>query len=304
MALKNVIQVGATGTLGPTVLEALIASKKFNVTVGTRDASSSHSFPAGVKVVQMTIRPAHLSLLEQIQTAVVDAAVEAGVSHIIPSNFGGDLASHRNPVVEFKLRVKSTSKALAEGKSAIPPSALAFSSTGFLIPRTALTIGFFGIDLVNKKAVLLNDGNSKLDVTNLSSIAETIVTILSKPDLVKNRLALIHDLFISQNDVLKIVEEELGTKFEVSHINTEDLRRQSEAGLATGDPAAVFGLIKAAAWGSDSPCAWGVDDDSKVLGHAPKDLRGCRQGLDPVEAISLNEVEIMYFLNISIFAFP
>lgn len=143
----------------------------------------------------------------------------------------------------------------------------------FLIPRTALTIGFFGIDLVNKKAVLLDDGNSKLDVTNLSSIAETIVTILSKPDLVKNRLALIHDLFISQNDVLKIVEEELGTKFEVSYINTEDLRRQSEAGLATGDPAAVFGLIKAAAWGSDSPCAWGVDDDSKVLGHAPKDLR-------------------------------
>ena len=120
---------------------------------------------------------------------------------------------------------------------------------------------------------MLNDGNFKLNVTNLESIADTIVTILTKPDLVKNRLALIHDLYISQNEVLKIAEEELGAKFEVTHVNTEDLRRQSEAGLATGDPGAVFGLIKAAAWGPDSPCAWGVDDDSKVLGHAPKDLR-------------------------------
>lgn len=86
----------------------MIASKKFHVTVGTRDASSS-SFPAGVKVVQIdyssqaslisafngqdavvvTIGNLNLALLEQIQMAVVDAAVAAGVSHIIPSNFGG-----------------------------------------------------------------------------------------------------------------------------------------------------------------------------------------------------------------------
>lgn len=140
-------------------------------------------------------------------------------------------------------------------------------------PGTALTIGFIGVDLVNKKAVLLNDGNFKLNATNLSSIAEAIVTVLSKPDLVKNRLCLIHDLFISQNEVLKVAEEELGAKFEVSYVNTEDLRRESEAGFAAGDPTAIFGLVKATAWGSDSPCAWGVDDDSKILGLAPKDLR-------------------------------
>ena len=58
----------------------------------------------------------------------------------------------------------------------------------------------------------------------------------------------------------------------VSYVNTGDLRRESEAGLAIGDPA-VFGLNKSAAWGLDSPCASGVDDDGKVLGHAPKDLR-------------------------------
>lgn len=120
---------------------------------------------------------------------------------------------------------------------------------------------------------MLNDGNFKLNVTNLSSIAETVVTVLSKPELVNNRPALIHDMFISQNDVLKVAEEELGARFEVSYVNTEDLKRESEAGLATGDPAAIYGLIKAMAWGPDSPSAWGVDDDSKVLGNAPKDLR-------------------------------
>jgi len=287
MALKNVIQLGATGTLGSAVLEGLIASKKFNVTVGTRDASSS-SFPAGVKVVQIdyssqaslvsafkgedaiiiTIGNLNLALLEQLQMAVVDAAVAAGVSHIIPSNFGGDIVSHRNPAMEFKIRVEEyLQKLSSEGK--ISYTAIA---TGIFF-NWALTIGFLGIDLVNKKAVLLNDGNLKINVTNLSSIAETVVTVLSKPDLVKNRLALIHDMFISQNDVLKVVEEELGAKFEVTYVNTEDLRRESEAGLAAGDPAAVYGLIKAMAWGPDSPSAWGVDDDSKVLGNTPKDLR-------------------------------
>jgi len=287
MALKNVIQLGATGTLGSAVLEGLIASKKFNVTVGTRDASSS-SFPAGINVVQIdyssqpslisafknqdavviTIGTPDMALLEQIQMAVVDAAVAAGVSHIIPSNFGGDNISHRNPAMEFKIRVEEhIEKLSSEGK--ISYTAI---GTGIFF-NWALTIGFLGIDFVNKKAVLLNDGNLKINVTNLSSIAETVVTVLSKPDIIKNRLALIHDMFISQNDVLKVVEEELGVKFEVSYVDTEDLRRESEAGLATGDPTAVYGLIKAMAWGSDSPCAWGVDDDSKVLGNAPKDLR-------------------------------
>jgi len=287
MALKNVIQVGATGTLGPAVLHALTASKKFNVTVGTRDASKG-SFPAGVKVVQIdyssheslvdafkgqdavvvTIGNHNPALLEQIQMAVVDAAVAAGVSHIIPSNFGGDIAAHRTVVLEFKIRVEEHLQRLASAGK-ISYTAI---GTGIFFDW-ALTIGFLGIDLTNKKALLLNDGNFKLNVTNLSSVADTIVRILTNPDRVKNRLALIHDLYISQNDVLKIAEEEVGAKFEVSSITTDDLKSQSEAALATGDPAAIFGLIKAAAWGADSPCAWGEDDDNKVLGHPPKDLR-------------------------------
>jgi len=269
------------------VLEALIASKKFKVTVGTRDASN-HSFPEGVEVVQIdyssqeslvsafkgqdavvvTIGNHNPALLEQIQMEVVNAAVAAGVTHIIPSNFGGDLALHRNPVLEFKIRVEEhLDKLSSEGK--INYTAI---GTGIFF-NWGLMNGFLGFDLVNKKATLLNDGNLKLNFTNLSTIAEAITTILSNPGLIKNRLALIHDVFVSQNDILKVAEEELEAKFEVSYVNTEDLRRKSEAGLPTGDPAAVVGLIQATVWGPDSPCAWGVDDDSKVLGHATKDLR-------------------------------
>jgi len=198
-----------------------------------------------------------------------------------------DIAAHRNPVVEFKLRVEERlDKLSSEGKISYTAigtgiffdwgdvdSSYTHTSCFFLILTTALKIGFFGIDLLNKKALLLNDGNLKLNLTSLSSTAGAIVTILSNPNLIKNRCALIHDLFISQNDVLKVVEEELGAKFEVSYLSTNNLQRQSEAALAAGDSTAVFGLIKAAAWGPDSPCAWGVDDDSMTLGHPPKDLR-------------------------------
>jgi hypothetical protein len=104
------------------------------------------------------------------------------------------------------------------GKLVILPSALVYFSIGvmwilrtltlsvFLILCTALKIGFFDL----KKALLLNNGSLKLNPTSLSSVAGAIITILSNPNLIKNRCALIHDLFISQNDALKVVEEELG----------------------------------------------------------------------------------------------
>ncbi|KAE9390848.1 NAD(P)-binding protein [Gymnopus androsaceus JB14] len=286
MSLKNIIQVGATGTLGPSVLQALIASNKFNVTVGTRDASGT--FPAGVKVVQIdyssqeslvkafsgqdavivTIGNHNPALLEEIQMAIVDAAVTAGVKHLIPSNFGGDLEAHRTDVLDFKIRVEEKlAKLASEGK--ISYTAI---GTGIFFDW-ALMIGFLGVDLTTKKASLLNDGNFKLNVTKLSTVAQVIIKILSSPETVKNRRALVHDFYISQRELLKVAEEETGAIFEVSSMTTEELLATSLKAMGAGDPMAIYGLIKAAAWGADSPTAWGVDDDSKVLEVVPKDLR-------------------------------
>ncbi|KAJ7572647.1 hypothetical protein C8J56DRAFT_583953 [Mycena floridula] len=287
MALKNIIQLGASGTVGTPVLEALVASKKFNITVGTRDASTG-LFPANVKVIQVdysshhslvdafkgqdavlvTLGTYNIALLEKIEMSIIDAAVSAGVSHIIPSNFSGEVMSHRFPVMEPKSRVEDyLTKLASQGKINFTPI-----GTGTFFDWT-LTNGTIGIDFVNKKALLMDNGDRKINGTNVSTIATAVVAILSEPDLVSNRLAKIHDFFVSQRDILQVAEEELGIKFEVTHESSEDLTRKYEAGLADWDPTSVFTLIRAMAWGPNSPCAWGIDDDSKALGLSPKDLR-------------------------------
>ncbi|KAJ7583543.1 hypothetical protein C8J56DRAFT_212082 [Mycena floridula] len=288
MALKNIIQLGATGTVGRPVFEALVASTKFNITVGTRDASIG-SFPVDVKVVQVDYlshqslvdafkgqdavvitlgTSSNIALMEKIEVSIIDAAVSAGVSHIIPSNYGGDFVTHRVSVMEPKIRTEEYLARLAsQGKINFTPIATGpFFDWG-------LTTGFIGIDLVTKKAVLMDNGDRKVNVTNVPTIAAAVVAVLSTPDLAMNRLAKIHDLFVSQRDILQAIEQELGAKFEVTHISSEDLNSKYEAGLAHWDPTSVFALIRAAAWGPNSPCAWGVDDDSKALGLSSKDLK-------------------------------
>jgi len=128
---------------------------------------------------------------------------------------------------------------------------------------------FLGIDLVNKKATLIDNGSLKVNHTTLSSIGDAIVGILSKPASVKNREVRIHDFYVSQQEILKIAEEELG-KFEVTNVSSSELTRTSEA---AGNFEALYGLVKVATWGPTSSAAWGVEDDSKSLGLKAKDLR-------------------------------
>ncbi|KAJ7572639.1 hypothetical protein C8J56DRAFT_988685 [Mycena floridula] len=282
MALKNIIQLGAAGTVGKPVLEALVASKKFNVTVGTRDASNG-SFPAKVKVIKVdylshdglvdafkgqdavliTLGTYNLDLLEKIEMTIIDAAVSAGVSHIIPSHFGSDLISHPFPVMEPKSRIE---KYLAKLALQAKINFTSFATGPFF--DWGLTTGFIGIDLVNKKAVLVDNGDQKVNVTSVPTIAAAVLAVLSSPEILTNRVVKIQDFFLSQRDILQVAEEELRTKFEVTHVSSADLKRKYyEAGFADWDP------ITAEVWGPDSPSAWGVYDDSEPLGLLPKNLK-------------------------------
>ena len=121
---------------------------------------------------------------------------------------------------------------------------------------------FLKIDLKNKTATLIDDGTTKLDLTTVDSIVDAIISIISDPEAFKNRTLLIHDFFASQRDVLQVAEQVLGTKFEISHIDSETLEKETE------EPP----LIQAAMIGKTSTAGWGEDDDSKALGLKKKDI--------------------------------
>ncbi|KAJ7583069.1 hypothetical protein C8J56DRAFT_240424 [Mycena floridula] len=126
MSIKNVLLVGVSGSLGSAILNAFIASEKFNLTVLSREDSTA-TFPSQFQVIKVDYGSqaalvnamkgqdaAVLSLnipngdeLEKVHDTLVDAAIQAGVSHIIPANFTADISKppgSLEPVFASKVR--------------------------------------------------------------------------------------------------------------------------------------------------------------------------------------------------------
>ncbi|KAJ7577820.1 hypothetical protein C8J56DRAFT_1007091 [Mycena floridula] len=284
--IKNVILVG------PAILDTFIASGKFNLTILSREASTA-TFPTDVKVLKVdygsqaalvnamkgqdaAVLALNITNEDQakIQDNLVDAAIEAGVSHIIPSSYTTDISKppgSLEPVFAPKARSEARLQKLAkEGK--IKWTTI---TTGTFFDWGLAVVPILGIDLTNRCAVLIDDGRVKIHHTNLSTIADAAIVILTNPDIVFNRSVFIHDFFVSQREILEIAEEELGTKFEIVEVDSEVLYRDSLAALEGGDASAALGIIQASVWGAKRPSsgAWDIEDDSEVLGLIRKDLR-------------------------------
>jgi hypothetical protein len=112
-------------------------------------------------------------------------------------------------------------------------------------------------------------------MTLLDSIAQAVVSIISDPITFKNRPLRIHDFFVSQNEILSILEEETGTKFEVEEVDLDGLVKKAAERLAQGEVTEenIYTVIKGHVLGESSSAQWGEDDDSVLAGLTKKDLR-------------------------------
>ncbi|KAJ7586387.1 hypothetical protein C8J56DRAFT_1051761 [Mycena floridula] len=262
MTIKNVLLVGVSGALGPAFLTALTTSGKFNITVLSRETSTAIYDPK-VKVLKVdygsqaalvdAMKGQDAAVLAfgvnveedaKVQDSLIDAAIVAGVSHIIPSSYITDI-----------------SKPPGSGRQ----NQFTVINIGPFFDWGLVVVPFLGIDLTNKRAVLIDGGRVKINHTLVPTVAKAVVAILTKPDVAVNRSALIHDFFVSQRDIVEVAEKELGTKFEIIEVDSDELSRTSWEKLAAGDGLAAAGKPSSAAWNSE-------DDDTKVLGLMQKDL--------------------------------
>ncbi|KAJ7593781.1 hypothetical protein C8J56DRAFT_1001932 [Mycena floridula] len=257
--IKNVIQLGASGSLGVPLLQALQSSGKFNISVLTRESSTS-TFPEGIKVIRADYS-SHQSLvdalkgqdaavitfpgdpsMEKTQRAVFDAAIEAGVSHIIPSSFGNDIANEPGKsLLMYAPKVESENylrKLAAEGKISYTTIYNgAFLDWALLSPGGSL----LGIDLVKKKAALIDEGTTKLMYTNLATVCDA---------------------------------EELEATFEVVQVDSGELAQTGKKEYAAGNKMGILSMLRALVWSKNGRVAvWDVEDDSEALGLREKDLR-------------------------------
>ncbi|KAK2034436.1 NAD(P)-binding protein [Colletotrichum zoysiae] len=216
----NVALLGK-GYLGSAILTELV-NAGFNVTVLGRSDSVKEGLPAGVvfKVVDYaSIDSLALALQGQdvavstvskggmlTQSTAIDACIKAGVKRYIPSDWGSfttdpaahsELAGVLGPIFETQRYVIEKARA-GEIEYTI------FSVGGFTDYFAHLPIAF---DYDNKSAELYDDGKHGFSSTSIASIGKAVVGALKNPEATKNRNLKIHELVLSQAQLLALAKK-------------------------------------------------------------------------------------------------
>ncbi|TGO66233.1 hypothetical protein BOTNAR_0065g00190 [Botryotinia narcissicola] len=285
--IKNVAISGAAGALGKPIFEALVQSNKFNITVLTR-STSTRTYPSSVTVLPVdfdSIPSLTAALQSQKIDAVVstvgtegflgqklliDAAVAAGVTRFIPSEFGSDLSHPKTkalPVFGHKVEVCSHIEALAAKN---PSFTYTYIRNGAFLDW-GLEHNFI-LDVTSGNPSIYDGGDGLFSTTTLETVAQAVVAVLSKLEETKNRAVYIEDLQTSQNRLLSIAKKVAPEKkWEAVPVKTADILKSSNEKLAKGEITmeVMVGYILVSLFGEGYPTRW-EKSDNELLGLKEK----------------------------------
>lgn len=209
----------ASGDLGSPILQALIDSKAFEVTVLTRKSSTAQ-FPTSVRVlhvdyssvpdltVALTGQDAVVSALAidamDTQLPLVEASVAAGVKRFVPSEFGADTDNpnaSKLPVYQPKIAVH---QALQGQAAASPDFTYTLICNGVFLDW-ALAYGFL-LRFDSESPPFYDGGDRPFSTTTLASVGQAVVGVLRHVDETRNRVVYVHDLVTTQRKILSIAQ--------------------------------------------------------------------------------------------------
>ncbi|KAI8944791.1 hypothetical protein F4801DRAFT_170438 [Xylaria longipes] len=231
--ITNVALAGATGNLGPAILEQLLKAG-FQVTVLTRQGSTNKP-PASV-----TVKPVDYDSVESLTTALqgqdavvstlgpealsrqlnlVEAAVKAGVKRFLPSEFGSDTTNAKNANLAVFGHKIATHKALVKE-----------AANGNISYTTIVNGPFFdwgmkvGLILnAKEKSISIYDGGERhFSTTTLESIGKAVVGVLKKPEETKNRAVYVQNAAPTLKQLKAIAEKVTGTTWQGKEVSIEN----------------------------------------------------------------------------------
>lgn len=293
----------------------------FEVTVITRlESQATFTDKVTVKRIDITSKEAvesvlqsHDALVSTIspaavgdQKTIIDAAVAAKVRRFLPSEFGVDTRRTEEKSLGWILANKlSVTDYLAEVAKKNPW----FSWTGLAvglffdwvrshyrqyvqrifilqIKQGIKTQFLLGINAKDKTGTIVDSGNKPYAATHVSFIGEAVAAILKKPEETANKYLSIFSFAITQNEVLKIFEEETGSKFQIAQLKGSDLIKAATDSVAKGDYGnSVVPFVQYTFLADDSK-------DPVDIGKNDADLLGIKDNLSLRESIKKELSEI------------
>lgn len=276
---KNIAVAGATGNLGPAIVNALV-NNAFQVVALSR-SGKTEGLPSSVKTVKVDYDSktsvvnalkdnkidAIVSNLPQHhqQPAFIDAAIEAGVERFLPSDFGSNVSGNANtaklPVFKGKLL---THEYLKKKESEIEWTIIA---NGVFLDW-GLEKGFL-INTHGGPTALFDDPNKKVSTTTLADVGKAVAGVLKHPAETKNRSVFVQSTSISQNELVAIakkVKPEL--EIQTENVDTEELLKTSYGLLEKGEEimTAMFNFLKVSIFNKNYGSDWNDKNNNALLG--------------------------------------
>ncbi|KAK8021339.1 NAD(P)-binding protein [Apiospora arundinis] len=210
-SITKVALAGATGNLGPAILDQLLAAG-FQVKVLTRQ-SSNHKFPSSVEVApvdydsldslvaalkgQDAVVSTLASLALEKQILLAEAASKAGVKRFIPSEFGSNSVA-----VQDALKREAVKAGSGDGMS------YTLVVNGPFLDW-AVRIGWLA-NLKTREIDLWDGGDRVFSTTTLASVGKAVAGVLKHPAETQNRVVYVQDAAISARDLARYVKKATG----------------------------------------------------------------------------------------------
>lgn len=254
--IRNVIILGAGGSIGPSILQAL--EPRFNVSILSRKSSSSvfpshyethvvgDDYPSKELFQAFKGKDAVVSCMSpwatDTQRHIIDIAVQAKVKRFIPGEFGGDTTNTKAIAIVPPLQIRIN---IVENLKVQESSGLSWTAiiTGQFFDW-GLANGFLGFDLSNHKAMIFDDGNQPFSASTLPLIGDAVAQALLKPDITANKYVYVYSFTTTQNEVLAALEKVQGMPWHVETVQSESKIHEAQEILKSGgDAVAAFRLL-------------------------------------------------------------
>ncbi|KIW30498.1 uncharacterized protein PV07_06240 [Cladophialophora immunda] len=172
-----------------------------------------------------------------LQPAIIDAAIEAGVRHFYPSEYGADITEGQNWTQRYYKYKVQTREHLDAKAQEIPDLGWTYYLLGRLTEWSV--ISHFGFDNKNAKAKIYGTSSGRQSLISAQDSARYLVETLKEPlspqAKGRRRTYRISGSDPTYAEIFEILERVTGRKYDVTYLDVESAKQEEAQAKVSGD---------------------------------------------------------------------